>query len=229
VARNGPARRATTADRLKGLQLMRQRRRGRGTPAAIAAVLALGGSAGTIAGCGGGDDGTPDHGPAATTTFVGKLDGSRAFVALAVRDGKVRAYVCDGRHLGRWLNGRVADRSVAAAGAAGSRLNASVHGAAANGSVTLDGGHPQHFAAVAAHGGAGLFRGSGHGYTGGWIVLADGAQRGVFTTKTTSFSAPLLTSQAITDGRIAITPIPIPGATPLPIPLHVAPGGGLGV
>ena len=204
---------------------MRQMRHGRGTPATIAAVTAIA-AAGMLTGCGSGDD-TPASATAPRTTYVGTLARSRALVGIVTRGDTVRAYVCDGRKVGLWFDDRVVDGKVAAS-ANGSRLTATFAKRSATGSVTIDGGKPRRFVAVPAAGDAGLYRGAAKGYVAGWVLLADGTQRGVLTSRTGVSPAPRLTSTAIIDGRIGITPIPIPSATTVPIPTRVTPSGGIG-
>jgi serine/threonine-protein kinase len=205
---------------------MRQMRRGRRTPSAIAAVTAIAAAAGILTGCGG-SDGAPASATVARTTYVGKLAGSGALVGIVTSGDTVRAYVCDGRRLGLWFDAARAGDAVDAS-AHGSRLTASFAGRSATGSVTIDGARSQRFEAVRATGDAGLYRGAAKGYVAGWVRLADGTQRGVLTSKTGVSPAPTLSSKAIIDGRIGITPIPIPSATPVPIPTKVAPAGGIG-
>jgi hypothetical protein len=205
---------------------MRQMRRDRRAPSMIAAVAAIAAVAGTLTGCGSSDDSSASA-PPARTTYVGKLAGSRALVGIVTSGNAVRAYVCDGGQIGLWFDAARAGDSVDAS-ANGSRLTARFASRSATGSVTIDGARSQRFEAVLATGDAGLYRGAAKGYVAGWVRLADGTQRGVLTSKTGVSAAPTLSSKAIIDGRIGITPIPIPSATPVPIPTKVAPAGGIG-
>ena len=39
--------------------------------------------------------------------YVGRMAGTKAFVGVVVRGSRVTAYVCDGRKLARWFEGRL--------------------------------------------------------------------------------------------------------------------------
>jgi hypothetical protein len=145
-------------------------------------------------------------------TYVGAVDGSRALVGIARVSGRIRAYVCDSRHLAIWFDGTVKHGSVALSSRKHERLTARLDGHAATGTVTLADGRSHRFRATRATGRAGLYRGTAHGYRAGWIVLANKTQRGAIRDIGTGTltPAPLLNSTALGDGRISITPIPIP-------------------
>jgi len=134
-------------------------------------------------------------GVAATSThpgqFVGKVTGTRAFVAVVVADGRLRAYVCDGDgltiHLYAWFTGRGTGSfdltGGAVAGAHPDRLTGTVQGGAVVGRFTDARGKSFSYRAGPAIGRAGLFRAKGklggkRVTGGGWIVLADGQERG---------------------------------------------------
>ena len=202
---------------------MQQMRPGR-RALAIACVAATAGAAGAIAGCG--DDDTAGS-AAKSTTFVGRIGHSKALVGIVTRGDTVRAYVCDGRRTGVWFDGRSSDGAIDLQ-ARGAHLTADVGTGSVRGSVTLAGGQAMAFEAVRATKNAGLYRGTARGGVAGWVVLADGTQRGVFGTKTTTSSLSTLSSKAIADGSLAITPIPIPGSTTVPFPIRISPAGGLG-
>lgn len=196
--------------------------------AVIATAMLAGLAAAVLAGCGGGGNRKAAAVTSTPATYVGHVSGSRALVGVATVGDRIRAYVCDGKNLSAWFNGRLANGSAKLAAANGQRIDVSVANRSATGKVTLAGGRVLRFAAAPARGDAGLYRGESDGYLAGWIVLADGTQRGVFGNTSFSAALPSLTSKAIADGRLAITPIPIPGHTTVPIPIHIAPSGGLG-
>ncbi len=198
----------------------------RSTPATIAAVVLLCFAAGALAACGD-DDATATSADAATT-YVGAVPGTPAYVAIAVRGTRVRAYVCDSRELATWFDGTVADGSAALTAADGKRLELTLADRRATGRVTLAPGRTSAFAAVPAEGRAGLYRGVHKRSVAGWIVLADGTQRGGVGSGPGTFgAAPALNAKAIGDGRVAITPIPIPSAGPQLASVRIAPNGGL--
>jgi len=199
-------------------------------PATLAVVTMLCLATGVLAACGGNDD---DDGPAsakaAPMTYVGALSGTRALVGIATNGSRIRAYVCDSRDVATWFDGTLDDDGAAVLTAAGGqRFEAKVGDASASGSVTLGDGRRHAFEAALAEGEAGLYRGTHERSVGGWIVLADGSQRGVFGSPGNFRAAPHLTSKAIGDGRISITPIPIPSAGPQLATVRIAPNGGIG-
>ncbi len=173
-------------------------------------------------------------------TFVGKVGGTDAYVAL-VSDGKrVIGYVCDSKRVSSWIDvSTVRDGKAMLISRAGDPLGeATVSADGVSGEVTV-GGERRSFSAARASGEAGLYRAAravrkdGELRAGevevGWVVLADGSQRGVFGvgTKTgtpmvnaaprlapnaTNVSVPISarpTSLPVTNVR-GITPIPIP-------------------
>jgi hypothetical protein len=155
-----------------------------------------------------------ERAPAASKpkTYVGSVSGSRALVGIVVLDSRARAYVCDGKRIASWFNGYVNKGSMVLFAARPSRLTTKLDGRTATGTVTLANGRHLRFRATRATGRAGLYRGSAHGYVAGWILLGNGRQRGAIKDISTGTltTAPRLTSTALLDGRISITPIPIP-------------------
>jgi hypothetical protein len=110
-------------------------------------------------------------------TSVGRVDGTRAFVAVSFKDGRLRVYVCDGTlkrdpTISTWFRHRWDGRKAI-------RLRAGGHTLALDGRMTgrLD-GHA--FRLRAAGSRAGLFRGHAGRTQTTWIVLPGGAKRGTF-------------------------------------------------
>lgn len=139
---------------------------------------------GALGACGGGGGGEAKSAPAAARppapkleTFVGRLDGTNAFVAIETVDRQqVRAYVCDGTSLIHWLDGSVAgDRVDAKARDGAGTLTATRRGDGFAGSAF---GHA--FTLSRATFPAGLYRATDPSFAieGSWIVLPDGSQRG---------------------------------------------------
>jgi hypothetical protein len=119
-------------------------------------------------------------------TFVGKVDGTKAYVAVEVRPGApVRAYVCDGQAVAQWFSGTPSGDVLQATAESGTGVVAATrHGDAFTGTVTVAGvAHPFTAARAAYPGGlylAGTPADRG-GLRGTWIVLADGTFRGTAT------------------------------------------------
>ena len=211
--RNDPAApRISTARRSTGQTARRgtvsaRRRVAWGVAVAVAVVLA---------GCGddAGSGGTPAQAKAAAKgAFVGKVDGTDAYVALVSDGSSVVGYVCDSKKLSRWIDVSAVRDGTAKLGARnGDDLGeATISARSATGTITVA-GEPHSFRAVPASGEAGLYRAAhvdqedgmlGKGEVeAGWIVLPDGTRRGATNTGTTSTvlvkSAPRLTLSSST-------------------------------
>jgi hypothetical protein len=126
--------------------------------------------------------------------YVGRDATRRISVAVAVRDGKAAAYVCDGKSLESWLTGTVSG-ATAMLTAGGDRLVAELDADWLTVSGTVR-GRAVHIRAKLASEPAGLYRLSGtNGTTIGWIVQPDGSQVGLETQ----------------NGRVAAAPVLVPG------------------
>lgn len=139
----------------------------------VAAVLAL-------AACSGSDSTEAD---ANTGSYVGTVDASAAYVAVVVEpDGATLAYVSDGDESVDWLDGRVADDAASLRNDGGAVLDVTFTDDGATGSFTRPGVAPLTFTVEPADAPAGLYRAEkvlADGlYVGGWVVLADGTQKG---------------------------------------------------
>lgn len=171
-------------------------------------------------------------------TFVGTVEGTEAFVAVVFDGARALAYVCDGvpadptgttPTIQAWFN-RSSDGSTVDVQEPAGRLQLQLTDTDMAGTLTLPDGRRVAVSgrSVAAGDDAGLYRaeasGAGGTAVGGWIVAADGRQRGGVgtdnggTTKISgvrvlSLSQPTFSPQGLASSRIAkvgITPIPIP-------------------
>ena len=113
---------------------------------------------------------------------VGRVAGSRAFIALSVKDGKLRVYVCDGTlkrdaTISTWFRHHWDGRRALTVRAGGHTLK--IAAVRRDGRITgrLDGAR---FTAKAAKGLAGLFKGRDTQLRTTWIVLPSHAKRGTF-------------------------------------------------
>jgi hypothetical protein len=111
--------------------------------------------------------------------YVGKVDGSDAYVALSVHGQYLIAYLCDGKALIKWFAGTVSGASLTGSAADKSALTATLDGTAVKGTFTV-GTSTLSFTASAASGQAGFvedIEGSATDLRSfvrrGWIVLAD--------------------------------------------------------
>jgi hypothetical protein len=186
--------------------------------------------------CGGDSDDDASPSPAASTrTYVGTAQGTAAFVAVVVDGSRAMAYVCDGvpdepvgtaPSVQAWFNGSSDGTAVNVTQASG-QLQLRLTDTDMTGTLTLAGGRALPVTGRAAAGDAGLYRaeatGSGAKGVAGWILAADGQQRGGFGgegsaptlsgVKMLTLSQPVFTLQGLATARIAkvgITPIPIP-------------------
>ncbi|MEU8891737.1 hypothetical protein [Streptomyces sp. NPDC048442] len=119
------------------------------------------------------------------TVYAGRTADDTAAVSISVRDGRAVAYYCDGRTEESWLKGNVEDDgSMRLTGKNGAKLEASTRGGKVAGEVEVaDRKHD--FSAAKAVKPSGLYRATnevrGAKIDGGWIVLQDGRQVGVYT------------------------------------------------
>ena len=145
-------------------------------------------------------------------TFVGKVDGTDAFIAVVKLQQQVIAYVCDGTPGGvtvsKWFQGTLKDGQLNAKATDGSALTGTLAGKNLNGSVGVAGAL-RAFSSTDAPSPAGLWLTVGTDdfdeianaherklpfenldlLRVGWIVLPDGSQRGAINKKTATVIA----------------------------------------
>ena len=139
----------------------------------------------------GGSSPTNTPAPAATTasaastgipnSFTGAIPGTDAFIGLTTNGGTSLSYVCDSKQIATWFSGPVTNNAIDLTAANGDHLKATLAATGATGTVTL-GGKDFPFTAPSSGPNGGLFRAeqsaNGMNIIGGWIVTADGQQRG---------------------------------------------------
>jgi hypothetical protein len=130
----------------------------------------------------------------AEAAYTGRSAGNEVTVALAVKDGKAVAYVCDGKKVEAWFEGTLAGDDLQLSAADGKPgIAARVTDAATLGTVTV-GGKDLPFAAEGVEAPAGLYEGRaavrGVLTRIGWIVDDDGKVTGVANTGGTRRPAP---------------------------------------
>ncbi len=135
-------------------------------------------------------------------TYAGRTSGNEATIAIAVRDGQVAAYLCDGREVESWLEGTIADGRLTAQGARDASATGVVEGNAIFGTVSVN-GQQWPYSAQLASSPAGLYEGNGtaNGVSNriGWIVLQDGSQVGIWNRNGIRKPAPLLDPESLSD------------------------------
>jgi hypothetical protein len=197
------------------------------TGVALVALVACGES--------GSDDTTGPPAAATTRTYVGSAQGTAALVAVVVDGSRVLAYVCDGLPgepvgtpptVQAWFNGRSDGTTVNVTQGDG-QLHLRLTDTDMSGTLILADGRVMQVTGRTVAGDAGLYRaeatGSGNKAVAGWILAADGQQRGgvggdgtlpkLSGTKVLTLSQPTFSLQGLATARIAkvgITPIPIP-------------------
>jgi hypothetical protein len=170
-----------------------------------------------------------------TRTYVGTAQGTASLVAVVVDGTRALAYVCDGMPgdpagapptVQTWFNG-ASDGKTVKVTQSGGQLQLRLTDTDMTGTVTLADGRTLPVTGKAVFGDAGLYRAEAAGNGGtaiaGWILAADGQQRGgvggegSFSkpsgTKALILTQPTFSLQGLATARIAkvgITPIPIP-------------------
>jgi|tagenome__1003787_1003787.scaffolds.fasta_scaffold20476230_2 hypothetical protein len=118
----------------------------------------------------------------AQAVYVGHTAGGEASVAVAVKDDKAVAYVCDGQALEAWLQGSAADGVLSLQGNGGATLTGSLADGVLAGTLTV-GPSTWSFTAAPVDAPAGLYR--ANAANGGlldkigWIVQPDGSYVGL--------------------------------------------------
>jgi hypothetical protein len=106
----------------------------------------------------------PDfHDPSAhqnPNTFVGRVAGTNAFVAVVVDNGEALAYVCDDHSISTWLRGPINGNGLTLAGDKGTALAGTLEGDTLSGTLTLSGQTFAFQASRVVEGRSGLFRGT---------------------------------------------------------------------
>ncbi|MDN5930943.1 MAG: hypothetical protein L0I24_07765 [Pseudonocardia sp.] len=114
------------------------------------------------------------------SVWAGRSSGNEVTVAIAVKDGRAVAYVCDGDEIEAWLEGTLTGSDLALQGADGAVLTGTVDETAALGSVAVSGGQWP-YAAKVVQAPEGLYDGranvDGVAVRIGWIAL-DGTVTG---------------------------------------------------
>ena len=152
----------------------------------------------------------------AEKAYTGRAAGNEVTVAVAVKDGKAVAYVCDGRKIEAWMEGTLTGDRLELAGTSGT-LAAVVNEKATLGFVTVD-GTEWPFSAKGVQAPAGLYQGSGilKGVAArvGWIVEDNGNVTGLARAGDQTVPAPVIDPKApaaITVDGYTLTVEPVGG------------------
>jgi hypothetical protein len=149
----------------------------------------------------------------AEAAFTGRSAGNEVTVAVAVKDGRAVAYVCDGKKVEAWYEGTLAGEQLELSAAEGRPgITATVTDAATLGTVTV-GDEELPFAAKAVDAPAGLYEGraavDGVLTRIGWIVEEDGDVTGVANSGGTRRPAPELNPASPSSTRLGGVPVTV--------------------
>lgn len=118
----------------------------------------------------------------AEAAYAGRTAGNEATIAIAVKDGKAVAYLCDGKKIEAWLEGTVDGSTLSLSGADGATISGELGDGAVFGQAVAKGKQWPYSAALATPP-AGTYRGrvavEGVQKRIGWNVLPDGSVTGL--------------------------------------------------
>ncbi|GAF44763.1 hypothetical protein [Rhodococcus wratislaviensis] len=118
--------------------------------------------------------------PQMEPTYVGSVDGSDAYVALARSGDEMIAFLCDGDQMWTWMTGTMDGDKASLSSPDGATLTASMSDGTVTGQVSAPGMPDKAFVAHPAGADEGMFRAAtnrdGADYTLGWIMTADGVR-----------------------------------------------------
>src|SRR4051812_966790 len=117
-------------------------------------------------------------------TYAGNVTGGGATIAIAVKDGKAVAYLCDGKTGEAWMQGTLTAGKLSLSGEKNSTLTGTVANGTAAGDIKAA-GRQFTFSVKTVAPPSGLYRATATvrnaKVVGGWIVLPDGTQTGLAT------------------------------------------------
>jgi hypothetical protein len=153
----------------------------------------------------------------AQAVWAGRSPGREVTIAIAVKDGRAVAYVCDGKAVEAWLDGTLSGDRLDLKGPAG-QVTGTATADAATGEITV-GQRRWTFDARVAGKPAGLYEGRadvrGVANRVGWIVLPDGTQVGLARAAGAVRPAPPLTAGGAEIDGVAVTVRELTGADPV--------------
>jgi hypothetical protein len=147
----------------------------------------------------------------AEKAFTGRSAGNEVTVAVAVKDGRAVAYVCDGKKVEAWMEGTLTGGALSLTGKT-STITGTVDEKATFGTVVVD-GKEWPFSARGVTAPAGLYEGrgtlAGVATRVGWIVDGDGKVTGVANRGGRRSAAPTLDPDEPENTRIDGTPVTV--------------------
>jgi hypothetical protein len=143
-------------------------------------------------------------------TFAGTVDGSAATLAIAIKDGKAVAYLCDGKTAEAWLKGTATSGQLNLTGASEATLTGTFGENTASGDVSAA-GKQFTFSIKPVTEPSGLYRSTSNvrnaQLVGGWIVLPNGKQVGLAKLDGNTIAVPPLdtTSKSATVDGVTVS------------------------
>lgn len=118
--------------------------------------------------------------PQMDPTYVGSVDGTDAYIALARSGDEMVAFLCDGDEMWTWMTGTMDGDKASMSSPDGATLTASMSDGTVTGQVSAPGMPDKAFTAKPVAAEDGLFRATtnhdGTDYTLGWIMTPDGVR-----------------------------------------------------
>jgi hypothetical protein len=135
---------------------------------------------GALSGCSGDE---PAGEPTSPGLYVGEVADTEFFLAIAITDKSVVAYICDGTSRAQWYTGPLPEDRTSLQAESGDRLNVTLSDEKATGSVTVAGVEHDFTLDGAEHHPSGLYRHEvtidGEQHVSGYVVLNDGRGKGL--------------------------------------------------
>lgn len=155
----------------------------------------------------------------AEKAYAGRTDDRRLTVAIAVKDGRAVAYICDGRRVEAWLEGTLQGDQLALQGRDGTSITGTATEDTSSGTVTAA-GRTYDYAAPAVQAPAGLYEGRadvrGVATRVGWIVEPNGNVTGLANRAGQTVAAPALDPRnpdAVTIDGVPVTVVNLDGSS----------------
>lgn len=146
--------------------------------------------------------------PAPPATYAGKVTAGRASIAIATKDGKAIAYLCDGNSVEAWLQGTATNGELLLSGAENASLTGTYGNGVAAGTIRAE-GKSWDFSVGKVEPPSGLYRATENvrnaEFVAGWIYV-DGVQVGLGVLNGTVVTVPPVdpNSSTVTIDGIAV-------------------------
>jgi hypothetical protein len=152
------------------------------------------------------------NGAVAEKAYAGWTSGREASVAIAVKDGRAVAYVCDGKAMEAWLEGTLRGDQLTLESKDGSTtIKGTADGSSSTGTVKTNGEQEWSYTAEGVDAPAGLYEGRadvrGVATRVGWVVTGDGEVTGVASAAGERRPAPTL--DPASPGGVTIDGVPV--------------------